>query len=1336
MPVSKQQHHQDHQNQPSKVKTTISSSKGSIITGSTMASGVAPPLLSRITTTTGGEYYEGSRRIQTFPVPKSFTASTTSSDSLSATASLSAADFLNQFDLSQTGLRSFYSNKVPTITLSAAPSTTIAQTRLRTVDMSAQVGQEIDAETSFISGVTSSKLRLREGSSLMFPTLNPPNIVLHDNTDHHSELSNYSFNDSIRSGDASRHASPVMVDMNFIKRDVNNTHRHHHHNNNDDMNEVSSWPSSMDAASIRSHSATHSAGSFELGNSFHMDTVIAPHTPVAQFTDNLFIDAMDYINHQQSLAQSGTYNNNNYYNNNQGPIEVVSSRYNSPKSRGKSPTNRVYASPKRVTLSTTELGFMSSLVQAVKSEKRKERLKSGQLKINNSRSYSADNDDTGQPDQVKKVPFIKISSLSALEQASKSKSRDRSSGGGVNAGDSRQHRPISPPKLFPFQSFISTSSHISLLTDVASSNSATKQRLRGHLLNSTPYPDNIKHLNLAPRVEPLPGYLQQQHLEQQQRYENLKRNVAIYNAHSIIQSPDSFEYDGDLLMIPGVEDPSAAAAMGEGPLHDGFTDQQSEPLGRTVGSSVDVESASLVLDSYIDSKNNESDALLHLHTDSKQASSKLSTKGHAVGKHQPPIRVAYVLNRSERRGSTRAVEESQQSSSGVETKISDVTVPLADKFFQIKAKSDDRSNSTSTFSRLYPTTSLAHLTLLETDFEHSELTIPHSGEALDPVVDQKDDDEQLEVEAPAETLPFQPHKRLMGWKLANLKRRQNLVTILDLANSVSMESLHPKAKGGGRSKHRSTTTTTDNQQQQYGSAKRMARKDSLRKLQHTPLTLLGRNKIKKVPPLSRLQTEILSIQAQQMNTGGRATTSSTPSGTNRAGQQTGLVVSGSMNTGGGGGDGLEVGQRFFYDKDYDQQAVGSSGHHELKLHHGRPKQSTDSSHHIIRYSKRQMDAYRHAVTRQLQQSLSFSSPSAIRRIMESQRKRAHLLSEMEPDSKLIASPDSRPPFLHALLPPLTDMLSSSGHYHPTGPGQGITPQLSTPHVDAPVLTRDGIITHITDLEHSDVMKEDEYGVSNPSMNTLVSKFYSFAFEDRPNNNNYPTDSNNHNNGSVDNILEGVDIQSNLLNRLVKHRVFQEVPPDGGEIPSKDHTMMMDTVSSHYKRVSSTPGSGLNSRGGDNRVPGSGRVTPQVVKELYDYPLNPHKTYVDRSDILAMISTRSKIDGRRATPVDDSMMRLPYDRTHPVEPSLDYHPSSSGMTFSFNPSSSSSPGGSMVFNQDSIDLMSSLDLDRPDQQMGVDMIEQQMEDHMDDEEEGEGEIDYDDVLSASDTSIVR
>ena len=284
-----------------------------------------------------------------------------SSDSLSATASLSAADFLNHFDLSQSvsvvgggggggsgggggggggGGLSFLSNKVPTITMSATPSSTImsAQTRLRTVDMSAQVGQGIDAETSFISGVTSSKLRLREGSSLMFPTVTPPNIVLLDNTstDRDSEMSNYSFNDSIHSAQEAAIASsrlvvasssnpPVLVDMNFLRKQH---HHHHHHHRSIDMNgEVSSWPSS------------HSAGSFELEGSFHMDTVIAPRTLVAQQvttdhsnSNSLFIDAMDYIHHQQSLAaaQSGSYNNDTMHQMG-GPIEVVSSRYNSPK---------------------------------------------------------------------------------------------------------------------------------------------------------------------------------------------------------------------------------------------------------------------------------------------------------------------------------------------------------------------------------------------------------------------------------------------------------------------------------------------------------------------------------------------------------------------------------------------------------------------------------------------------------------------------------------------------------------------------------------------------------------------------------------------------------------------------------------------------------------------------------------------------------------------------------------------------------------------------------------------------------------------------------------------
>ena len=92
------------------------------------------------------------------------------------------------------------------------------------------------------------------------------------------------------------------------------------------------------------------------------------------------------------------------------------------------------ASPKRVTLSTTELGFMSSLVQAVKSEKRKERLRSGgggQLKkkaiTSSSGSYSTDEEDGGTrpPDQVKKVPFIKISSLSAVKAKSSRRNRDR-----------------------------------------------------------------------------------------------------------------------------------------------------------------------------------------------------------------------------------------------------------------------------------------------------------------------------------------------------------------------------------------------------------------------------------------------------------------------------------------------------------------------------------------------------------------------------------------------------------------------------------------------------------------------------------------------------------------------------------------------------------------------------------------------------------------------------------------------------------------------------------------------------------------------------------------------
>lgn len=142
----------------------------------------------------------------------------------------------------------------------------------------------------------------------------------------------------------------------------------------------------------------------------------------------------------------------------------------------------------------------------------------------------------------------------------------------------------------------------------------------------------------------------------------------------------------------------------------------------------------------------------------------------------------------------------------------------------------------------------------------------------------------------------------------------------------------------------------------------------------------------------------------------------------------------------------------------------------------------------------------------------------------------------------------------------------------------------------------------------------------------------------------------------------------------------------------------------------------------------------------------------------MISTRSKIEGHRPLPSDPYADHPP--RSQPDGPSsttvIDYKPTSSGTTiaFSFNPSSSSSPGGSFdeYFNQESIDLMSSIDgllgfheVDRADQSVRG-LIDDQMgdmSDHLEDEEEvevevevevdGKEDIDYDDVLSVSDSS---
>lgn len=135
-----------------------------------------------------------------------------------------------------------------------------------------------------------------------------------------------------------------------------------------------------------------------------------------------------------------------------------------------------------------------------------------------------------------------------------------------------------------------------------------------------------------------------------------------------------------------------------------------------------------------------------------------------------------------------------------------------------------------------------------------------------------------------------------------------------------------------------------------------------------------------------------------------------------------------------------------------------------------------------------------------------------------------------------------------------------------------------------------------------------------------------------------------------------------------------------------------------------------------------------------------------------MSTRSKIEGRRPLPSDPYADHPPRSKPDgpPSTTAIDYKPASSGttMAFSFNPSSSSSPGDSFdeYFNQESIDLMSSIDgllgfhekdRDRADQSVRG-LIDDQMggmSDHLGDEEEvdREGDIDYDDVLSVSDSS---
>ena len=58
-------------------------------------------------------------------------------------------------------------------------------------------------------------------------------------------------------------------------------------------------------------------------------------------------------------------------------------------------------------------------------------------------------------------------------------------------------------------------------------------RLRGHLLNTTPYPEEIAHLTLHGKAQPLPQYLRVQLEEQQQRYAHKVRVLGGQQGHTM-----------------------------------------------------------------------------------------------------------------------------------------------------------------------------------------------------------------------------------------------------------------------------------------------------------------------------------------------------------------------------------------------------------------------------------------------------------------------------------------------------------------------------------------------------------------------------------------------------------------------------------------------------------------------------------------------------------------------------------------------------------------------------------------------------------------------------------
>lgn len=68
----------------------------------------------------------------------------------------------------------------------------------------------------------------------------------------------------------------------------------------------------------------------------------------------------------------------------------------------------------------------------------------------------------------------------------------------------------------------------------------------------------------------------------------------------------------------------------------------------------------------------------------------------------------------------------------------------------------------------------------------------HPGQRLEGI--KHSDADSINSSIPEPTLPYQVHRKVMGWKLTSVQRRRNLVGMLDLVNSTRQE----QQRTGGR----------------------------------------------------------------------------------------------------------------------------------------------------------------------------------------------------------------------------------------------------------------------------------------------------------------------------------------------------------------------------------------------------------------------------------------------------------------------------------------------------------------------------------------------------------